>query len=491
MANKEEQNKIIKKSNSQSKPKSKTIDNSKNIDSKSKSKTLTSSKNNVKKVVDKKNNSNRALKKEVINKNNVKNIDMETFDEELKIKLNNAKQLPIKGDNIKVGKLHFSLFEVVLIVIITILSCILVGYFMVPNASDKNTTNENDIADSELQLFIEQYNYILDNYYGDIDKEQLMKDAISGMFSSLDDYSEIIDQESNTFSITLQGEYEGVGIVIANDSFGNIVIQDVYEQTPAFKAGLKAGDIITNFNDISLYNVSTTELVEMIAAANEMKITVLRNDESITVNLKRERIVLQSVNYDMFDNKIGYIDIDVFASNTKEQFEDALNDLEQQGMESLIIDLRDNTGGHLSAVEEMLYLFLDDTHIIYQLEDKNNVEKFFSKGKIDKKYQIVILQNGFSASASEIMASTLKEELNAYIIGNTSFGKGTVQTLKNVDQDMQYKFTTKRWLTPKGNWVNGVGVSPDVEVILSNEYYLNPVMENDNQLKTALDYLNN
>ena len=126
--------------------------------------------------------------------------------------------------------------------------------------------------------------------------------------------------------------------------------------------------------------------------------------------------------------------------------------------------------------------FLNKNHIIYQTEDKNGVEVTYSKGKKDKDYKIVILQNSLSASASEIMAAALSEELNAYIIGNTSFGKGTVQTLKDVNSDLQYKVTTKRWLTPKGNWVNGVGVKVDLEVVLNEEYYQNPTFDNDNQL---------
>lgn len=426
---------------------------------------------------------------------NKKVIDIEVVDESIKNKLKKIdldKSVHSESDFKETSpkELNFSLFEVILLIIITILSCILIGYFLISNSNDNNNSNENEIADQSVQKFLEQYNYILENYYGDIDKEQLIKDAIEGMFSSLDAYSEVIDQESNTFTITLKGEYEGVGIVIANDMLGNIVIQDVYKDTPAYKAGLQANDVIIKFNDTSLNNIATSQLVDMIASANEMQLTIMRNEQQIVVSLKREKIVLQSVNYEMLENKIGYISVDIFASNTKEQFEKALNDLESQNMQSLIIDLRNNTGGHLSTVEKMLYLFLDKSHVIYQMEDKSGIEKFYSKGKEDKKYKIVILQNGLSASASEIMTAALSEELGAYIIGNKSFGKGTVQTLKDVDGDIQYKFTTKRWLTPKGIWVNEVGIEPNLEVNLSEEYYQNPIFDNDTQLKSAIDYLN-
>ena len=475
MANKKEEN--IKKPE-------KKVNKSVNVNNKTKNKSSSSNFTTNKTVKEK-----RATVRQNQSKQKVKTVDIKIVDNEIKNRLKKS------DDNIEINKnknlnnnINFSLFEVILMIIITILTCILVGYFVMP---DTNNVKNGQEVDREVETFLEQYNYILDNYYGEIDKQQLINDAIKGMFSSLDDYSEVINQESNSFTITLQGEYEGVGIEIANDIYGNIVIVNVYEKTPAYKAGIRSNDIIIKFNGIDLNGRSTTELVEMIASTNEMQLTILREGKEITFNVKRERIVLESVKSKMLDNNIGYIDVDVFAANTKEQFEKALTELENNNMESLIIDLRDNTGGHLSVVEEMLYLFLDKNHIIYQTEDKNGIEKTYSKGTKDKEYKIVVLQNGLSASASEIMAAALSEELGSYIIGNTSFGKGTVQTLKGVNEDIQYKFTTKRWLTPKGNWVNGVGIKPDLEVILSEKYYENPTIDNDNQLQSAIDYLNN
>lgn len=484
-----------KNNNNQNSKKSesvKKVSTSKRNDNVKKAKTVSINKNteDVQNKKEELNKNKENLVKTTTNNKEEKTIDIKLVDNEIENKLEQIKEK--KSDDLKTKSntnKEFSLFEVILMIIITILTCILVGYFLKPDNKD-DVKNDNNIADNEIKTFLEQYNYILDNYYGDIDKKQLINDAIEGMFSSLDDYSQVIDQESNSFTITLQGEYEGVGIVIANDIYGNIVIQEVYENTPAYKSGIRANDVLIKFNEESLSGKTTSELVAMIAAANEMNLTVLRDEKEITVTVKREKIVLESVKHQMLKNNIGYIDVDIFAANTTEQFEKALVELENKNMKSLIIDLRDNTGGHLSVVENMLYLFLDNTHIIYQTEDKNGVEKTYSNGTNDKEYKIVILQNGFSASASEIMAAALNEELGAYIIGNTSFGKGTVQTLKDVNGDIQYKFTTKRWLTPKGNWVNGVGVKPNMEVILSEEYYNEPTLENDNQLNAAIDYLN-
>lgn len=181
--------------------------------------------------------------------------------------------------------------------------------------------------------------------------------------------------------------------------------------------------------------------------------------------------------------------MDIFAKNTNQQFAEALKKLENQGLNGLIIDLRNNSGGHLSSVKDMISLFLDSNHVIYQIEDKDSVEKVYSSGNKDAEYQIVILQNLNSASASEVMASALHEQLGAYIIGNTSYGKGTVQRLQTVSDIGQYKLTVEKWLTSNGDWIDGVGIKPDLELSLSDDYKKDPILANDNQYQAAIDYL--
>lgn len=378
-------------------------------------------------------------------------------------------------------------FQFIAVCVIVLLLGLLIGYFI----SDERVSRvkSNITADKNIQNFIEQYNYILENYYGDIDKNELITSAIEGMLSSLDDYSEFISDDSNNFEITLEGSYEGIGIGINNNASGNIVIVEVYSNTPAEKAGILPGDIITKFNGEKLENVSSSELVNMISNSKKMTLTLLRGENTIEVEIEKEKVNLQSVYYEMKENNIGYISVSIFANNTYLQFKDALNALESQGMESLILDLRGNSGGHLSAVENMLYLFMNKTHIIYQTEDKTGTEKVYSKGKTDKEYPIVILQDVLSASASEIMTISLKENLGAYIIGKTSYGKGTVQELKNVSGLGQYKFTTKKWLSPNGNWINDVGIVPDLDVSLTTEYFENPNFDTDTQYQAALNYI--
>ena len=331
---------------------------------------------------------------------------------------------------------------------------------------------------------------MLENYYGEIDKEELISGAIKGMLSSLDEYSQFVDEDSNNFSITLEGEYEGLGVGISLTTENEIIISTIYPNSPAEKAGLKIYDVITKFNDENVEGLTTSDLVDKISNTENIKLTILRGTEELNFELKKEKIVIQSVHSEMEENNIGYIKVDVFANNTYSQFQKALIELENNNMKSLIIDLRGNSGGHLLAVENMLSLFMNDTHVIYQTEDKDGIEKIYSTGNKDKEYNIVILQNSGSASASEVMATSLREQLGAYIIGNTSYGKGTVQNLQTISGIGQYKVTTKKWLTSNGEWINEVGVKPDLEVSLSEDYYKNPILENDDQYQTAIKYLN-
>ena len=385
------------------------------------------------------------------------------------------------------SKNDFGMFEFVLILVITALVFSLIGYFI---SKKGNLISENSVATKEIQKFIEEYNYILENYYGDIDKSELISGAIKGMLSSLDDYSQFVGEDSNNFSITLDGEYVGLGVGISMTTDNEIIVSSIYPNSPAEKVGLNIYDVITKFNDESVEGLSTSDLVDKISNTENIKLTVLRDDKELTFELKKEKIIIESVHSEMKDNNIGYIKVDIFANNTYSQFQKALNELENQDIKGLIIDLRGNSGGHLLAVENMLSLFMNDTHIIYQTEDKNGVEKIYSTGNKDKTYKIVILQNSSSASASEVMATSLREQLGAYIIGNTSYGKGTVQNLQTVSGIGQYKVTTKKWLTSNGEWINEIGVKPDLEVSLSEDYYKNPTIENDNQYQAAIKYLN-
>ncbi len=378
-------------------------------------------------------------------------------------------------------KLDLSIMEGVTLVAIFLIVFGTIGYIF-------GSFNKNEKYSDEVMNFLNHYNNIVDNYYTELDEEKLMDAALDGILSELDDYSEVLDSESNSFDIQLNGSYQGVGIEIYNSTAdGSIIVSNVFENTPADLVGLMAGDIILAVDGESLEGKLTSYLVEVIGSKSEVLLTVKRNEETFEVELYKDYIVLESVHYEMYE-KTGYIKIDVFAANTHIQVKSALEALEKVGMEKLIIDVRNNSGGYLSAAEEILSLFLDESYIMYNTEDKDNYETFYSKGKESFTYPIVILQNFASASASELLAISLQENLNAFIIGETSFGKGTVQTVQNAD-DVEYKITTKKWLSPEGNWINEIGVEPDLEVSTIDDYYFDPSFENDNVLKAALEHL--
>lgn len=388
-------------------------------------------------------------------------------------------------------KKNFNSKEVIFLLIVTCLISLAIG-----NSINIDKKSLEQPIDENLTEFEQNYQYIIDNYYEEVDKAKLIKGAIEGMVNSLgDDYSiAITDDMSNNFNIKLTGSYSGLGIEIVNDQSYNIYISDVIEGSPAEKAGLKVLDKIISIDEIEFTGKKTTELTNYIKESNKEKyiIKVERDNKEETFELTRETIEIKSVYSEIknIDNqKIGYVYISIFASNTSTQFKNAIEELEKEGINSLIIDVRSNTGGHLTSVVDMLSCLLDSSKIIYQIENKGEVTKYYSKGNTTKTYPIVVLQNNGSASASELLSAALKEEYGATVIGENSYGKGTVQELISLQDGIQYKITTKKWLTPKGNWINGTGVSVDIEEKLSEEYKQNPSDENDNQLQKAIEYL--
>ncbi|MDD3392886.1 MAG: S41 family peptidase [Bacilli bacterium] len=348
--------------------------------------------------------------------------------------------------------------------------------------------------DETLNEFIENYDYILNNYYGDIDKQALIDGAISGMVDSLgDDYSTFLGEEDETtYNVYLKGSFEGIGVKLYINEDGASIIYYVYNNSPASKAGIEAGDIILKVDNEDVTDKTTTEIGEIVKGKEgEFTLTVQRNEETLTYTLKTATVELTSVYGEVINENIGYIYIDIFASNTYGQFKELLEDLESKGIKSLIIDVRDNSGGYLSTTQNIISLFLDSSNIIYQTEDSSNTTKFYSTGNETKSYPIVLLTNGNSASGSEMLVGALKESYGALQVGETTYGKGTVQQVNTLDDGGQYKITIKKWLTPNGNWINSVGIIPDYEVSLDEEYYANPSDDTDSQLQKAIEILQN
>lgn len=391
---------------------------------------------------------------------------------------------------------QFKLSEVIILIVVTLFIGLILGLSIFKVLYSKDNGSVLVSKDEYLSKFIENYNYIVDNYYGDLDKNKLIDSAISGMLDSIGDpYTTYIDEDaSNNFNTTLEGSFQGIGVEVVNDSDNNIIVYRVLDDSPASRAGIQSMDILKSLDGESLSNLATSEFVSKIRNSNasSFDLVLLRNNEEVSVKVNRELVTIKSVQSEVFERdnkKIGYIYMSIFANNTYSQFKSELQSLEEKGIDSLIIDVRSNTGGHLTAVENILSLFLDSSHVIYQTEDKNGVVKTYSRGNVTKSYPIVILTNEASASASEILAAAMSEEYGAKLVGKHTYGKGTVQELKTLPDGEQYKFTTKKWLTPNGTWINDVGVPVDIEVDFNKDYYDNPIHDNDKQLQAAIEAL--
>lgn len=402
---------------------------------------------------------------------------IEKLSQSLDIKINKKKNLPT-----------FKTKEVVCLLLFTALIGLAMGGIVTYNVVLKG-----EKVDDELQEFITNYDYIVDNYYGELDKTKLVDSAIAGMLSTLDKNSAYVGGSDTNFSIYLEGTYEGTGIQVFNDENNNIVIYSVFEGTPASKAGLKAGDIIVKLNDKDTTNMSVSDFSNLVKKQkDDFKLTYKRNDIEKTVNLKSDTVELKSVSSDVFEKngkKIGYIRTTIFANNTDEQFKKELTRLENKKIDGLILDLRGNSGGHLVTAEQIISMFLDSSHPIYQIKSKENQNKFYSTGKETKNYKIAILIDGDSASASEVVTSALMEQYGAKVVGEKSYGKGTVQELQTLPNGEQYKLTTKSWLTSKGKVIDGKGIEPDYKVSLDDKYVENPSFDNDNQLQKAIEVI--
>ena len=378
----------------------------------------------------------------------------------------------------------------VIIMIIAILFGFLIGN--VVSFTKKETTNSS--VPSELKEFVDTYNDIVNNYYDKVNKEELIDAGIKGMINYLDDpYATYFDGTSSTnFNQTLEGNYEGVGIEVTLDN-NKVKITKVFADTPAKKAGIKVGDYITKVNGESVEGKSLSDVVSLIKNAKnkEVEITITRDNQEKTMKVTRTTVDMpytSSKVYEENGKKIGYLKIEMFSNNITKQVKKELESLKKKNIDKLVIDVRDNPGGYLTQVTEILSLFMTKKDVIYQLQTKNNKEKVYgTSSKATYSYPVVVLINENSASASEILASAFKETYNAEIVGVNSYGKGTVQKTGDLNNGDTIKYTVQKWLTPKGKWINEKGVTPTKEVKLELKENETLTEDNDNQLKAAIE----
>ena len=399
------------------------------------------------------------------------------------------KKVEIVNDNKNKERELYTSREVIIVMIFSIGIGILMCFGGISIITGKNYL----AVTKDLKKVVDTYYAIVDNYYGELDRDKLIDGAVEGMISSVGDtFTSYSDTDStSSFDETINGSYEGIGCTVATLEDGTISVIDMFEDSPSYKAGLKVGDIILKVDGESYEGKNSNDISDYIKNSGKSKVvlTVKRDNEEkdISINLSKVEIPHVSGKVIEQDNKkIGYINISLFASNSYKQFKSKLDELEKNNIDGLIIDVRDNSGGYLSSVTDICNLFLDKGKVIYQLEDSKGKVKKKDTTKEKRKYDIVVLINGGSASASEILASAIKESYGGDIVGTNSYGKGTVQQTKKLLDGSMIKYTTQKWLTPDGNSINEVGVTPTKVVELNEEYFNNPTTENDNQLQEAI-----
>lgn len=363
---------------------------------------------------------------------------------------------------------NFSLLEVIIIILVTGIVVSLSTGLIVYNNYDKISKSKSDDTSSEIKEFTESYNHIINSYIDEVDKSKLIDAAISGMYNFLnDEYSIYMDNDmTESLNEQLEGTYDGIGIEMTMNNKGVIYVTQVFKNTPAEKAGIKPDDILVALDGESLEGKTTAEVASIIkkGTKSEFKLTYKRDNIEKTVTVNKKHIYINSVKSERFDN-IGYINISTFSATTEEQVKKELDNFDKN-ISDLIIDLRNNTGGYLNAAYDVSELFLKKGKVIYQLKDRNNkITKFTAKsGEYRHFNNIIVIINGSTASASEILALSLKESANAKIVGTKSYGKGTVQETSKLKSGSMVKYTTAYWLSPEGNSINKTGITPDYKI---------------------------
>ena len=358
----------------------------------------------------------------------------------------------------------FNLISVIIIIFITSIASAITAGVIVTN--NYNLAYKGLSNDKELNEFLKTYSNIINNYYDEIDKEKMIDSAINGMLNYLgDNYTTYLTKEQREdLEERLSGSYYGIGV-----TYNGTEIVDVTKNGPAEAAGLKAGDKFISVGGTDVREVpNAIKALIQDAKGKTISIVVERDGEQLTFDVKVESIP-SSVRYELLENKIGYMKIDIFSEPLTTQVEKALSDLESKGMEKLIIDLRDNSGGYLDSAETTASLFLKEGKLIYSLEDKNEKEDYYDKTQTSRDYPIVILINEKSASSSEILAAALKDSYGAVLVGEKSYGKGKVQQTIKLDDGSMAKYTSAKWLRPTGECIDEICLTPDYEVSLTYE----------------------
>lgn len=366
--------------------------------------------------------------------------------------------------------------------------------FLVSNLFGKTLNGKVDV-----DSYLTSIKNVIDKYYlwkDDIDEEALKEGAIKGYVSALDDkYAEYIPKsEMKKYTEDIVGNFVGIGVYMTKDEKSNkIVVYYPIPESPAEKAGLKSGDIILKINGTEYSGDDFDDISSYIKGeeGTTVNIVVQRGEEELSFDIKREKITVNPIEEKILENDIGYMQIPSFDENTADDFKSKVETLQKQGMKKLIIDLRNNGGGIVDEAIEIADYLLDKGKVIISTKDNTgNTEQTISENDPIFTMPVVVLINKVSASSSEILASSLKENKRATLVGTTTFGKGIIQTLFSLTDGSGLKMTTAEYFTPNGNNIDKVGIKPDEEIELPEGVNMYQVEEkNDTQLNKALEIL--
>ena len=356
------------------------------------------------------------------------------------------------------------------------------------------SSSENDIYD-KIDLFGEVLEKINKEYVDEINQSESMDSAIDGLLQSLDPYSSYMSPEIfNEMQTETSGEFGGLGIEVSMES-GVVKVISPIDDTPASEAGIKAGDYIVKINNTQVQGKTLSQAVDLMRGpvGSAIELTVRRRGvkKALIFNIVREIIQIQSVKVDLLDKDIGYIRLTSFNENSSKQINKKINELEKsKKIKSYILDLRNNPGGLLSQAITITDYFLNNGEIVSTKSRKSSENRkwFANKGDLTNGKTLIVLINNGSASASEIVAGALKDHKRAILLGENSYGKGSVQSIIPLKNKGAIRLTIAKYYLPSGKSISEVGVSPDIEIIEeSNGFKIKT--ETDNQLNYALKLL--
>lgn len=389
-------------------------------------------------------------------------------------------------------KIKHIVTTIILLIVVAVFSSEFTMYYYAKStipekavAAENSDENINSIAKT-----LKNFRKLIDEVFiGEIDEQKILDETIKGYINGLEDeYSEYMTTEEwDDFQSQALGNYVGIGIYMSSDKDNNVVVLSPIEGSPAENVGIKEGDIIAAVNEENVLGTSSDKVASLIKGeeGTEVKIKILRDNEYLDFNLKREAIKIYHVEQEMLENNIGYISLLTFDEGCADEFKTALQDLTSKGAKKLIIDLRNNTGGLVDEALEIADCFVPKgENLLITVDAKGNKE--YSKSEKDPMVdcEIIVLTNQYSASASEILLGALRDCGKAKSVGTKTFGKGVIQSVYLLEDNSALKLTVNEYFTPNETKINKVGIEPDYEVELSED------SQEDLQLNKAIEILN-